>query len=140
MLILHPARLTLGPHTFTDVESVAINRIATRSVIEIGDAGPHALFADVPEQRTTITITRRLAATHALSLLPGQTLPLSVDLSREATDAGRTRLQASCVLLESRHDLAAAIPGSGRARALHVLSLVALSPDGVADPIQLATP
>ena len=123
MLILNPARVRLGPHTFTDVESVAIGRVGSRSVIEIGDAGPHAVFADVPEQRTTITITRRLAAGHALDLVPGQALGLSVDLSQEATDAGRTRVQASCVLLESRHDLSTTGGGSGRTRAMQTLVL-----------------
>lgn len=139
MLIINPARVTLGPHTFTDVESVAINRIATRTVIEIGDSGPHAVFADVPEQRTTITITRRLATADALDLAPGDTLSLGVEFSKEATDAGRTRVQASCVLLENRHELGLATGGAGRPRAMQLLSLVALSSDGAADPIQLAT-
>lgn len=133
-MLLHPATVAFGTLTLDAVVAVTIDRLAAREAVEFSDAGPHVAFADIPEQRTLITITRRLDRPDLTALRPGDQADLSLTAAVGASDAARARLTAPCVALSVRHHLSAAGP---RPTALQTITLIAVSTDGAADPITL---
>lgn len=140
MLWLSPERVvwTAGgvEHALTGVASVAVDRRATRLALERTDLGPHAVFADAPEQRVTLTIDRALDRTPeeewtlAQALLPGAMGELAVRAASSAGDAGGRIARATAVVLSVAHTL------SGRRGPVQTIRLLAISPDGAAPPVQ----
>lgn len=140
MLWLSPERVmwTAGgvEHALTGVASAAVDRRATRLAVERADLGPHVVFADAPEQRVTITIERSLDGspeeewTLAQALHPGAMGDLAVRSAPGAGDAGGRIARVMAVVLSVVHTL------SGRRGAVQAIRLLAVSPDGVADPVQ----
>lgn len=135
MLFLNPAKLTLLSADYSNIESVAISRLAHHEVTEWSDAGPFAVFADVPECKVEIAITQRLDTGPDQSLLgpkPGEQGALELTTSPNASHAQRKKLIAQVVVRAVRYDLGA--------KPKRTISLVAISPDGAADPIVLTDP
>jgi hypothetical protein len=126
LLIPHPDTLAFDGLALPDALSITIDRAAAREILDWTDDGPHPTFADIPEQRTTITIARKPAPGDLTAPLPAQLGELSFIFSPAGTDAARKRLRAQCVVREVRHDLA-----SPR----QFITLLALSPHGSTDPI-----
>ena len=58
MLVLNPPLVKFAAATWTDVTVVMVDRLSDRTVVERGDLGPHVTFADAPEQRVVIRVTR----------------------------------------------------------------------------------
>jgi hypothetical protein len=140
-MLLHPTTVTVGELTLDAILAVTIDRLAAREIVEFSDAGPHATFADVPEQRTQITVTRRLRATDLAQPRPGDQADLTFTAATGHHDAGRTRVHATCVVQSIRHQLSAPTPRASadsiRPGALQTISLIALSSDSTTDPIAL---
>lgn len=134
MLILSPQLVRFDSQEWTDVSLIAIDRVAAREAIEWSDLGPHPMFADVPEQRTTIRLVRRLDRGDLSAPAPGQLGALSFEVSPAATEAGKRIHTAQCVVLSVRHELSTGPKGPS---AMQTIELVALSSDGAADPVAI---
>lgn len=136
MLIPNPTLVTFGELTLDGVAAITIDRAAGREAVEFSDSGPHVTFADIPEQRTHITVSRRLDRPEFQTPVPGDQADLSFIAAAGAHDSARTRIRAMCVVREVRHD----VNESSRDRAAaarQTLTLIAISPDGATDPITL---
>lgn len=129
MLILNPERVTFGTLRIEHVSALAVDRAPEREVVERGDGGPHITFADVPEQRITITVVQTLERDAPAAPLPGQAGLLSWSAAPGSSDAGRLRASAQAVVLRVRHDLLQ------RRAATRAITFLAVSADGAADPI-----
>ncbi|MBL8876944.1 MAG: hypothetical protein JNM86_14195 [Phycisphaerae bacterium] len=136
MLFLNPTKLSLLSADYSNIESVSIDRLAHREVTEYSDAGPYAVFADIPESKVEIAITQRLD-TGAMTIndqsltgpKPGQQGTLELITSPNSSQAQRKKLTTQVVIRAVRYDLAA--------KPKRTISLVAISPDGATDPITL---
>lgn len=134
MLILNPPHVTLGPHTFTDVALLAIDRAAERTAEEWSDAGPHPVFADVPEQRTLIRIVRRPERDDLTPPRPGEQHALTFRISPNLSDADRRRITIpAAVVTAVTHQV------GGPKGAQQTITLTALSSDGATDPVAVTT-
>lgn len=129
MLLLTPRAVRFGEATWEDVSAVVVDRASRRSVVEWSDLGPHAVLADVPEQEVTVRVVQSLTRDAPDAPRPGDAGQLSFDTSPAGTDTGRRRVSAQAVVLGVRHEL------SVKGGATRTVTLVAVSPDGAADPV-----
>lgn len=129
MLFLNPSEVTLLGAPLRDVRSLAVDRVAARAVTEWSDAGPHAVFADVPEQRVTIVISRDVAADEPAGVRPGDQGAIQFRAGAGLDEAGVRSYSATVVALRVAHRL------SRTGGAAQEIELLALSPTGAADPI-----
>ena len=129
MLLLNPQSVKFGSAVWSDVTAVLVDRAPEREVVEWSDSGPHAVFADVPEQRVSVRVTRRLIRDAAAAPRPGDSAELDVYTSPSAGDALRQRLRATCVVTGVSHEL------SAQRGAIQTIMLIAISSDGATDPI-----
>ncbi len=131
MLALNPAHVKFGDQDWPDVSLIAIDRAAVRLAAEWTDLGPHPAFADCPEQRVDVKIVRAVTGGDLDAPRPGDAAPVSFFASPRATDAGRKRVSFTGVVVAVRHEVNAR-------GATRTVQLVALSADGVADPVTIA--
>jgi hypothetical protein len=132
MLSLSPSTVTLLSHTLDQVDAVAIDRRSGPLAEERTDNGPHLVFADAPEQRITIAITRTLTRDEPTLVRPGDMGELRLTAAPSASDARRRTIVATVVVVSVEHDL---LNRAGATVARQRLALLALSPDGHTDPI-----
>ena len=85
MIWLNPQSVTLGTIVLDNIESVSIDRTPARTALEFTDAGPYPGFADVPEQRVDVRITRRITSSHDTGLRPGDSMLLTMRRAPGAT-------------------------------------------------------
>ncbi len=128
MLVLNPSLVVFGATRLEGVLALAVDREAERLVVEWGDAGPHAVFADVPEQRVTVRVEQRVDAPTAAAPTPGAMAALSWTAGGNASDASRTRSTAQAVATRVTHR----IRPDG---AVRTIEFVLVSASGAADPI-----
>jgi len=131
MLVLNPREVTFDGETWGNVSLVAIDRKAETSVVEFGDLGPHAVFADVPARRVEIRVERDVVRDDLGGPLPGQIGELAFFTAPTASNAGRKRVTSQAVVLGVRHEL------STKKGAIRRIDLVAVSPDGAQDPVSI---
>ena len=129
MLYLHPREVTFGGVTWSNVASVAIERAAARSFVEAGGVGPHAVIADVPEQRVGVTVVQELLADDMDAPVPGWQGTLAFETALNSSGAGRRRVSMAAVVLGVSYRV------SRRSGSARTVELVAVSGDGVADPV-----
>lgn len=129
MLVMNPDVVRFGEAVWEDVSLVAVDRAAERVVLEWGDAGPHAVLADVPERRVTVRVVREPVREDDWGPELGEAEELVFYTSPAASRAGRKRVRATAVVTSVRHEI---VRGQGARR---VISLAAVSPDGSADPV-----
>ncbi len=133
MVFLNPDIVTLGALRLTNVAFVAIDRQARRTALEYSDLGPYAAFVDVPEQRITLRIVRRITESETSALKPGDKVVFSVRVAPGASAAQALRIECQVVITS----IDAAL--SNRAGATQRISAVAVSTDGAADPIVITS-
>lgn len=133
MVFLNPDIVTLGALTLTNVQFVAIDREARRTALEYSDLGPHAAFVDVPEQRITVRIVRRITESEALPIKPGDRLALALRAAPNLSGAGVRASAATVVITAVESTL------SNRGGATQRISAIAISADGAADPITISS-
>ncbi len=131
MLILNPRDVRFGSVVLDDVRSVAIDRVASREIVEWSDLGPHAVFADAPERKVTIKLVRELTRDGLDVPMPGDSDTLSLRTSPNASDAGGISLSASAMVTRVTHDLL------GRGGALQRIEFIAVSESGDVDPVSI---
>ena len=138
MLITTPANVRFDTLTIDDVTLIAIERSAERAIVEWSDLGPHPTFADVPEQRITVKVARRIARGDLSAPTPGQLGDLSFVVSPQGTAAAAKKHAAQCVVLSVKYDLVSAPGASTRAPgAIQTIELVAISSSGSAEPFTI---
>lgn len=119
-----------GDEAWSNIESVAIDRRAERLAVEWSDAGPHPTFADVPERRTLVRVRQSLERGDLGSPALGANEALTLVTSPTASDAGRRRLAAQCVVIGVSHEITGG-------RAVRTIELIAVSANGSSDPVSL---
>jgi hypothetical protein len=129
MLILNPNRVKFGSLRFHSVLAVAIDRSASRELVEHSDLGPHAVFSDAPQQRTRIRVVQELTGTDLAEPGPGDSGELSFFASVGSSEARRVEVSAQCVVLRVEHDL--------RRTPTRTMTFEAVSADGQAEPIAI---
>lgn len=128
MLILNPRTVTFGASTWEGVSAVAIDREGTRLVQEWDDFGPHLVHADVPEHRVRVKVVQEVARDDVNAPVPGEQATLSLYTAPAGNELKRRKLTCIAVVTEVSHELSIK-------RALRNVTLIAVSPDGAADPI-----
>ncbi len=131
MLLLNPRTVRFGAATWNDIVAVAIDRSPHRVALEWGDLGPHLTLADVPEQKVTIKVVQDVARDDINAPSPGEEGALSFFTAPASTGAGRKKVSATAVVTEVTHEV------SLKVGARRTVTLVAISPDGAADPITI---
>ncbi len=129
MLVLNPQQMTFGAATWNQVMAVAVDRAAHREAVEWSDLGPHIAFADVPEQRITVKVTREVSSDDVDSPRPGETNTLTFYTSPTASDGLRMKITMQAVVMRVEHEI------SQRKGAVRTITLTAISPDGETDPV-----
>lgn len=132
MLILNPRLVTFGTAPFRDVLALTIDREAKRLALEWSDLGPHATFADVPEQVAHVKLVQEVTDGSPDGPKPGDSATLSFVSSPTGADGDRTRWQSAAVVKSCTHD----ITTSGRSiGARRTVEFVLVSSNGSTDPI-----
>lgn len=129
MIWLNPEKVTLGSFELKDVTLVAVDRTARRTAEEWTDIGPHVGFADVPEQRVSVSIARRILETETTGPRPGESHLLTFRTAAGASAAAVRQVSMTVVITSVEH----AITAGGRAS--QGIKGIAVSSDGQADPI-----
>lgn len=129
MVFLNPDTVAFGAIALTNVQFVAVDREARRTALEYTDLGPYAAFADVPEQRITVRIVRRITESEALPIKPGDRATLSLRAGPNLSGAGVRAMAATVVISAVEFTL------SNRGGATQRISAIALSSTGGVDPI-----
>ncbi|USN99749.1 MAG: hypothetical protein H6810_03560 [Phycisphaeraceae bacterium] len=132
MLFLHPRSVSFGSASWDGVVSVAIGRVAARSVVEFGDNGPHIVMADVPEQRVDVTVVQELAGDDLASSSPGDSGSLRFEAASNASGAARKRVSMTAVVMSVKY------LASGKGGSQRTVTLVAVADDGDEDPVTVA--
>jgi hypothetical protein len=138
-MLISPDTVKFGTLTLDNALHLAVDRASERLALEWSDAGPHAVFADVPEQRITLRLSRRIVGQAPASVVPGQRDTLVAEFAPGGSGAGRRRrLTVTAVVTGVDYQLAGADAASGTSRSTRQdITLVALSTDGAADPIAI---
>lgn len=129
MIWLNPRRVTFDGTELGHVRTVVLDRKAERVVVEWSDTGSHVAFADVPEQRVTIALTRTVVEEGAGEIRPGDAGMLSFRTSPSASDAQVREIEAGVVVTAVEHEV------SAKTGAMQRISFIAVSEDGESDPV-----
>lgn len=129
MLLLNPRRVMFGSATWGNVASVAIGRSAQRMLVEWSDAGPHAVLADVSEQRVSIEVVQELLGEDMDTPKPGQSGTLTFTTAPTSTDQPLREVTMTAVVESVNYEV------SLRRGSVRRVVLVAVSSDGSADPV-----
>lgn len=137
MLIVQPRLVKLGGSVMPSVASISIDRTAEKVIKEWNDVGPQVVFVDAVRQTVAITIVQRLEpaidddATGRVMRGPtlGEPSMLEVETAIGRGDGGAGRIEAMCVAVSVRHDLA------GKAGPTRTIEFVCVSTTGDADPV-----
>lgn len=132
MLVLNPQSVKLLGQPVERVRRVAVHRTPGRTILEWGNLGPHATFADVPEQRVEIELVADLERGSLDGPTPGDDGTLELFTSPTAGSGGRRRVEAS-VVVTAVHD---EVEPGGKAQ--RRVKMAALSSDGLEDPIDIS--
>ena len=134
MLTITPTNVRFDTLTLDEVSHIAVERAPQREVVEWADLGAHATFADVPEQRITVKVVRRVLRGDLGALAPGQLGELSFVVSPVGAASGAKKHAAQCVVLAVKYDLTHGPKSPG---AVQTVEFVAISSTGAADPFTI---
>lgn len=129
MIWLNPEKVSLGSLELRNVTLIAVDRGARRTAEEWTDLGPHVGFADVPEQRIGVLISRRILESETTGPKPGESYTLTFRTSAGASAAAVRSVGIPVVIRSVEHSVSASGSASQKIRA------VAVSSDGAADPV-----
>ncbi|MFI4898390.1 MAG: hypothetical protein ACIARR_11250 [Phycisphaerales bacterium JB059] len=127
--MLNPRRVEFGSSTWTNVTSVSVGRSARHVLTEWGDGGAHVVFADVPEQLVTVRVVQEMLGDDMDRVRPGERGTLSFVTGQNSSDAGTREVTIDAVVRTVSYETSVS-RGSRR-----YVELVAISPDGVSDPV-----
>lgn len=131
MLILNPRAVRFGGAVWEEVAAVVVDRQAKRAVTEWSDLGPQAVLVDAPEQLVTVRVVQRVARDDIGTPVPGESGELTFATAPAGGDTPRRRVVVQCVVTDVTHEL------SIKNGAVRTVKLIAVSSDGVADPVSV---
>ncbi|TVS09147.1 MAG: hypothetical protein EA423_00490 [Phycisphaerales bacterium] len=137
MLVVDPERVEFDGVEWGGVVAIAVDRAAARPIVEWTDRGPHPTFADAPEQTVTIRVMRRLDRSEIGTPRPGDLGLLRFVAASAGDSAALVRAGASAMVEKVGHRIVSGGRGVGGGVAEQTIQLVALSADGLADPLTL---
>ncbi len=108
MLFLNPHTVTLGAVVLDQVSAIIVDRTADRLALEYSDFGAYPIYADVPEQRVTVTIVRDLLEGDPLilsSIVPGLQTALAFATSPADSEAQLMNYTTTLVITAVKHEL-----------------------------------
>jgi hypothetical protein len=129
MLFLNPTHVTLAATELDNVSSIMLSRRATKTIVDYDDAGPHPVFADVPEQRAEIVIRRTLTRDEGAPAALGDQEDLSFTTAPNTSSAQRRAISMSLVVTAIEHTIAR----SGGCE--QTIRAVAVAPSPTTDPV-----
>ena len=132
MLWINPRNVTLFGSDLTGVRTIAVSRSGKLVVEEWSDAGPFAVFADVAEISVEVVIeqvAREETAGVLGAVAPGDAGTLRFSAAPSAASAHAEAVEASVVVTGVKQRL------HGSDGPTRLITLVAVSADGAADPI-----
>ena len=129
--MLNPRAVRFGETVWEDVSAVVVDRQARRTVTEWSDLGPQVVLVDAPEQLVTVRVVQQVARDDIGTPVPGDSGELRFATAPNGGDTPRRRVVAQCVVTDVTHEL------SIRNGAVRTVKLVAVSSDGVADPVSI---
>lgn len=130
MLVLRPESVSFAGDAWSAVETVAIERTPMREVVEVGDAGPEVVFVDVPERRVAVKVSRRIERSELDGVRPGDAGELVFRAGFGLTDAGWREVSLDAVVTRVTYEI-------GRESVRQMVTMVAVSSDGVTDPVRV---
>ena len=133
MLVMNPRAVSLAGAVLDDVIAVMVDRVSERTIVEWADAGPHPVFADVPERRVVIRVTQQQSRGAIDGPAPGDEGSLVFHTSPTSGHAGRRCVSATVVITGVSYEL------SRKRGALRTIEGVAISADGASDPIEITS-
>lgn len=135
MLVTSARAVRFGALALEGVRLVAIDRETVERVEGHDQGGPHCVLADSVRRRTTVRVERAAegdASADGSAPAVGDQGLLVFHGARNGSDAGLFRAAATCVLMAVTHRL------DGKP-AVQTLTFVAVSADGVADPVEITS-
>ena len=144
-ITLNPQVVRFEDLVFEDVTAVEVDRTAARVAEDWTDLGPHAGFVDVPEVRTVVRITRRLAPEGPGAVpgpLPGRLGELTFYTSPTWSSAGQKRIRIRAVVTQVIHRLRPPTGSPARAQPTpeQIITLIGESTNGALDPVTIDDP
>jgi hypothetical protein len=131
VLLLNPRTVSFGGEVWEDVSAVVVDRSAKRAVTDWSDLGPHVVLADAPEQLVAVRVVQHVSRDDVGSPKPSEAGELVFHTSPSGSDSPRKRVKALCVVMDVTHEL------SLKNGAVRTVKLVAVSSDGVVDPVTI---
>lgn len=131
MLLLNPRSVRFDGTEWEDVSAVVVDRSAARSMKEWSDLGPHVVLADVPEQVVSLRVVQQVARDDVGTPVPSEAGELVFFTSPAGGDTPRKKVTVQCVVTDVTHEL------SLKNGAVRTVKLLAVSSDGVADPVSV---
>ncbi len=132
MLVLNPRQVEFGASTWTNVTSVSVGRSARHVLTEWSDSGPYTVLVDVPEQLVTVRVVQEMLADDMDEVRPSETGTLTFVTGQNSSDAGTRLVTVECVAKSVSYETSVS-RGSRR-----FIELIAVSSDGVADPVDVS--
>lgn len=135
MLVRSPNAVRFGNVYLANVETIVVERSAHKTIEEWTDGGPHAVFVDVPEQRVSVKLVRRLDTGESpdrVEFIPGKDGLLGFFLAGHGGDASPIEVNITCVLTGVRYD-------AWDEPTRQVLTFVAYSESATQDPVNVLT-
>ncbi|MBL8964393.1 MAG: hypothetical protein KF787_04660 [Phycisphaeraceae bacterium] len=131
MLFLNPRSVLFGPRRWDGVETISVERAATRLVVDRPDGGSYPVFVDVAEQSVAIRVVQRLAGHDTDPPRCGEEATLSFLTGPTDSQARPGRVAAVAVVRRVAYEFS-------RSRGIsRVVTLAAVSPDGHSDPVSV---
>jgi hypothetical protein len=129
MVWVYPSEVSLGSAVLGGVVSVAIDQKADRLVVEYGDQGPHPVFIDAPERRTSVTIVREVNQDEGALVNVGDLATLTVRGRESASTEIGQKYAGEVVVIEVSHEF------SRKGGLVQRVKAVGVSATGAAAPI-----
>ena len=132
MLVLNPRQVEFDGNTWGNVSSVSISRWAETLIAEWSDDGPHAVLADVPEQRVSVEVVQSLLGEDMDEPKPGTMGSLSFETGATSTASATKTVSMTAVVERVWYEVSVSRGSSRRVR------LLAISSNGSADPVSVS--
>ncbi|MEO0511417.1 MAG: hypothetical protein AAF108_00775 [Planctomycetota bacterium] len=130
MLVLDATKVSFAGSGLGGARLIAVDRVAATELVSFSDDGPHVVFADVPQQRVTLKLVRRLPTGTLDGPEPGDEGALSFETAVGRTDGSRSSVSAQAVVTKVQH-------GVTREGVEQTISFVAVSSAGATDPVSV---
>lgn len=134
MLLLNPRSVTFGSATWGGVTSVVIDRDGSRVIADQGDEGPYTVYADVSEQTVRVRVVQELAGDDLDDPIPGEQAALSFTTAPNSGSQSATTVSMTAVVTDVKYEI------GRRGTPSRSVSLIAVSSDGLTDPVVVTPP